>query len=376
MSSTPPGSADTPDVLLRDIRHRLIDRIWLGMLVIAVVGTPASVVRAVSTGWLDVYTFHILVAVTVVSVYCLRARLSHGARSALLLTIFYAIGAVGIVKLGLLGAGLWWLVMSSLLASTLYSHRVGVAISASSLAIVAVAGYGYTTGHLALPVDANAYATSATGWISFLVAASIMPFVVFQAITLFQKSTLELLGEIHRQRAEIQILATHDQLTGLPLLDLARDRLQMALHEAVRTGNKVALLFIDLDGFKEVNDGHGHEAGDLVLKTVSSRILTCMREVDTAARIGGDEFILVLGNLHDKGEAALVAERVIDGICQPIAIAGGEARIGASIGVALFPDDATDAIALRRAADEAMYAVKRTGKNAFAFATPAGTGRN
>ena len=259
--------------------------------------------------------------------------------------------------------------MSSLLASTLYSLRFGLAIAASALGMVVLSGFAFTTGLLTLPVDANTYAISATSWISFLVAASIMPFVVFQSIAIFQKSTLDLVDEIDRQRAEIEILATHDYLTELPQLNLAQDRLQMALREGHRSGTKVALLFIDLDGFKEVNDRYGHDAGNQVLKEVAKRLLRLLRDVDTAARIGGDEFVLVLGNLKTKENAALVAERLIADISRPMDISEGTVSVGASIGIALSPDNANDHKSLWRAADLAMYAAKEAGKNCFRYSS-------
>ena len=194
------------------------------------------------------------------------------------------------------------------------------------------------------------------------------PFVVFQAITAYQEATLNLLDEVHKQRNQIQELATHDQLTGLPSLGLAADRLEIALAAARRSGKKVALLFIDLDGFKTVNDTLGHEAGDFVLKAVAERLEKVIRPEDTAARIGGDEFILMLGGLPEEQVAARIAGRAIDAISRPFDFGGSSISVGASIGIGLFPDHANNAQTLRRVADEAMYRVKRSGKNQFAFA--------
>lgn len=163
-------------------------------------------------------------------------------------------------------------------------------------------------------------------------------------------------------------MATHDKLTGLPALRLAADRIDMALSHAARSGDKVALLFVDLDGFKAVNDKHGHEAGDRVLAEVAARLKTCVRASDTAARIGGDEFIVVLPDLHDAAAAGEVADKIIQAVSAPIAFGAASLAVGASIGIAVFPDHAQDSIALRRAADGAMYDVKRQGKNAHAFA--------
>ncbi|MBL8523699.1 MAG: GGDEF domain-containing protein, partial [Betaproteobacteria bacterium] len=126
---------------------------------------------------------------------------------------------------------------------------------------------------------------------------------------------------------------------------------------------------IDLDGFKTVNDTHGHEAGDHVLKVVAARLGSAMRESDTAARIGGDEFILILGDIAHAEEVAGIATRLLAEVARPIPYENQELRVGCSIGIALYPDHAADATALRKAADGAMYAVKRAGKCGFQLAS-------
>lgn len=162
-------------------------------------------------------------------------------------------------------------------------------------------------------------------------------------------------------------IATHDDLTRLPNRNLLFDRLIQALARAKRHNAKVALLFVDLDRFKKINDSLGHEAGDLVLKETARRMTKTLREEDTVARMGGDEFVIVLQDIHDTGEAELVAEKLLDAIGQPIAIetdSGSEERVvGASIGVSLFPQDGSDAGTLISRADSAMYAAKQAGRN-------------
>ena len=175
------------------------------------------------------------------------------------------------------------------------------------------------------------------------------------------------LAEVNAQRNELERLATHDHLTGLLTMRLADDRLQVACSGARRSNAKVALLFIDLDGFKAINDQFGHEVGDEVLKMVASRLRENVRAEDTAARIGGDEFVLVLGNLPDPGAAAQVAENIGLALARPIDIDGRSMQVGASIGIAIFPDHSSDLANLRRMADRAMYRVKNAGKGCYAF---------
>ncbi len=133
----------------------------------------------------------------------------------------------------------------------------------------------------------------------------------------------------------------------------------------------MALLFIDLDGFKPVNDSFGHDVGDEVLCEVARRLAGSIRAEDTVARVGGDEFIAIVGNLADDEAAKSVATCIGVAVDLPFVLAGHSINVGASIGIALFPDDAEDLDGLRRAADQAMYQVKRSGKGSFAFASAA-----
>ncbi len=357
-----------PSAFGDQLRQQLLDRIWIVILLIAVLGTPASVSRALLTGWLHLYTLHVLVGLVVVCLFLIRRKLSYRVRSMLLLAILFLIGAAGVLTLGVLGAGVWWLMMSSLLAGLLMSRKTGMVISVASLCVLVIAGLLFTTGVIAYPVDANRYVVAPASWLTFILAASLLPFLVFHSVSMYQESVRTLLQTVSNQRTELERLATHDQLTGLPLPNLAMDRLEVAIHAAVRSGKKVALLFIDLDGFKRVNDSLGHAAGDHVLIELSSRILQVLRGEDTAARIGGDEFILMLASVESDDEPALVARRIIEAFAQPILWSGNPLTIGASIGIALYPDHGKDSISLRRAADEAMYSVKSSGKNGFAFA--------
>jgi len=172
-----------------------------------------------------------------------------------------------------------------------------------------------------------------------------------------------------RKQIEEQIrhLATHDVLTDLPTMRLAKDRLKMAISLAKRNKTMMAVMFIDLDGFKEVNDTLGHDAGDYVLKQVADRLLSCVRSSDTVARVGGDEFLIIANGIHVPQNAEQIAKKLINNVSQPINFNGGQAVVGASIGIALCPNDGQDMDQLIKLADDAMYKIKKTGKNGFCF---------
>jgi diguanylate cyclase (GGDEF)-like protein/PAS domain S-box-containing protein len=167
--------------------------------------------------------------------------------------------------------------------------------------------------------------------------------------------------------AELEFLANHDALTGLPSLRLCKDRLDRSLADSRRRKQKTIVMFLDLDGFKLINDYHGHGQGDVVLKTTADRIKATLRETDTVARIGGDEFVVILSNIEEEDYARNIATNLIERISQPIQIMNDDVTVSASIGIAVYPDDGTTAKSLIRLADKTMYRVKISGKNNFDF---------
>jgi diguanylate cyclase (GGDEF)-like protein len=354
----------------RTPREVFVERLWQGLTLLACVGAPISASRSLITGWLPLYTFHVSMALAIVVLFCVRRRLSFKVGAALLVASFWSIGLSGLFTFGLLGGSYWWLVLSSLIVSTIYSIRAGIVTAVAVTLLLAIAAAGFISGVLRPPADPTTLAASGITWASMLLTAIATPFVVFQAVAAHQSTTLALLRELQEQRDRIMRLASHDRLTGLPLMGLALDRLTVALQQAMRTQMKAAVLFIDLDGFKGVNDSAGHEAGDFVLTTVAERLQHAVRLADTAARVGGDEFIVVLGALADERIAAHIADRIIASIRRPIHYRGRSLEIGVSVGIGLYPDHATDAQSLRRAADAAMYAAKRRGSNGVVFADP------
>ena len=176
-------------------------------------------------------------------------------------------------------------------------------------------------------------------------------------------------GEAERTRADALILklAHYDALTGLPNRLLLQDRLRGALARAERSGDTVATLFLDLDGFKRVNDELGHAAGDQLLQEAARRIESEVRSVDTAARLGGDEFVVVLEQIKSAKDVTTVAQRLLGQLGRPFLVAGVELQLSASVGVSQFPHDSRTPETLLSLADAAMYRAKRAGKNQVAF---------
>ena len=166
-------------------------------------------------------------------------------------------------------------------------------------------------------------------------------------------------------------LVYRDPLTGLPNRRLFEDRLAIALAQAHRYRHRLAVIFVDLDRFKHVNDTLGHAAGDELLKAVAGRLETCVREGDTVARLAGDEFTLLLPGIHYAEDIAIVSRKLVEALRQPFRIDGHDVRTTASGGVSLFPEDGEDAEALLRSADTAMYRAKERGRDNFQLFSPA-----
>lgn len=187
-------------------------------------------------------------------------------------------------------------------------------------------------------------------------------------------------ASVRRERSQaeglraMEHMALHDALTGLPNRFLMLGRLEQALTTAQRHGTRLAVLFLDLDGFKPINDIHGHHIGDRLLKEIGGRLRKCIRDCDTVARHGGDEFVITLIDIRTAEDAAAVAEKILQAVAEPAHLDGQEVEVTTSVGIAIYPDSGSNAETLLRAADAAMYEAKAEGRRIFRFAAPiAGT---
>jgi len=177
--------------------------------------------------------------------------------------------------------------------------------------------------------------------------------------------------EVKRSEEEIKYQAYHDLLTGLPNRVLFNNRVKEAITRARRENWRLAVLFLDLDNFKKINDGLGHHVGDLVLKGAAMRLIGCLREVDTVSRFSGDEFLIYLENLKRDEDAAVAAQKVIDALSEPFVFKGEELVVTISVGIAIYPSDGKDSEELIKNADLAMYQAKKEGKNNYQSFDPA-----
>ncbi|KPK26859.1 MAG: hypothetical protein AMJ61_07725 [Desulfobacterales bacterium SG8_35_2] len=182
-------------------------------------------------------------------------------------------------------------------------------------------------------------------------------------ITKLQKS----LNEMMKYKAKLEVIALYDTLTGLPNRRLFFDRLNMTLERNHRHKGMFSLFYLDLDGLKKVNDTLGHEAGDEVICTASQRLNNAIRKSDTVARIGGDEFAIIVDQIKSVEEAEIAVKKIVASFAKPIQLSAGNVNVGVSIGISLFPVDSNEADELIRLADNSMYTSKNLGKNTYTF---------
>jgi diguanylate cyclase (GGDEF)-like protein len=213
-------------------------------------------------------------------------------------------------------------------------------------------------------------------WLAITIAVLALAILTITTILLVYDSHLESKTRRHNEQleqanAQLQHVATHDALTGLPNRLLLADRLEQAIARAERQHQRFALIVVDLDRFKSINDSLGHLAGDELLREVAQRLGRVLRKADTLARLGGDEFVLLLNKIENPHDAEIVATKVLEDFARPVTISGLELHISASLGISVSPDDGTDSETLLQHADAAMYHAKKSGRNAYQFFAPA-----
>lgn len=365
-----PSLAPVLEISEAAVRDQLADRMWKGMLVLAVLGIPTSLVRVLITGWQPLYALHTAIAILVFLVALYRRHLSANVKAVLASVLPLGVGLPALHALGFYGAGIAWIIASCISTTMFFRGRIGALVIALELLVLTGFAWAYVRGALVLSIDTNDFIRQPQAWIAVIGATGIVTAAVSYGLSIYSASHAALMDTIREQHALITHQATHDGLTGLSLPHLARDRLNHAIQRARRDQSRAALLFIDLDGFKAVNDTHGHDAGDFVLTTVAQRMLSTIRAVDSASRQGGDEFMVLLGGLTTAEDAAAVADKLVQAIAHPMVYQGQALQVSASIGIAVFPDHADSVETMMKQADSAMYQVKKSGKNSASIPNP------
>jgi diguanylate cyclase (GGDEF)-like protein len=285
---------------------------------------------------------------------------------------------------GLLAASIAIAIAASFVALWLFVHLRGrsvqMAIARIGAAFVmglAISGMHYT-GMAASRFARNAFCTGTIGmnsvWLATTVGVIAFALLSITTILLVYDAHLESRTRRHNEQleqanAQLQHVATHDALTGLPNRLLLADRLEQAIANAERHQRRFAVMVMDLDRFKSINDSLGHLSGDELLKEAARRLAARLRRTDTLARLAGDEFVILIHEITGLHDAESIASSVLADIGRPVALAGLEVHVSASIGISVYPDDGRDAETLLQHADAAMYHAKKNGRSGFQFFT-------
>ncbi len=228
---------------LTTIREYSADRMWKGLLVVALGGAPVSVSRATFTGWLPLYTLHLLLALFVTLIYFSRPLLPHKIKAWILVLLFWGVGLPGVFSFGLFASSLLWLVLSSFIASSILSVREGIYVAFAVVVLYCLLATGYVSAFLELSVDMNLYTSEFSSWATMLIGTGTFIYFVLQTNVTYLHSITDLLKEVSESRDEIARLANYDKLTGLAVMHWAEERINLMLNQAERSKEYVALFF-------------------------------------------------------------------------------------------------------------------------------------
>ncbi|MEW8053132.1 MAG: GGDEF domain-containing protein [Candidatus Thiodiazotropha sp.] len=369
LSSALPGEL-TPfrSRLDSDLHEELINKIYVIGGILASFLLIFPLLRAYDTGWLDIYIVHIASYVLIVGVVLGRRRLPTGFKINTIILLSLVNAMVGYQAFGLMAGSVFSLPIAGILMGLFSDRRLFVLFSVICLSYLIVLGWAFTTGVVEPVVSPGYMMNSASHWLTYGVGMTFFLLISMVTLQSYRQTMQDLVRQIEIQRDKITQLANYDALTGLPTLRLAQDRLEMTLHRARRMQAHASVLFIDLDNFKQVNDLYGHDAGDYCLEQTGRRMIEVIRSEDTVARIGGDEFLVIVDTLPIPQHAELLAEKLLSAIAEPIEWKNQLFSISGSVGIALFPEHGDTPAGLRHKADQAMYKAKNKRKGGFAWA--------
>lgn len=354
------------------LRVRALSKLTDYLVVSAVFLFAAFLYRLTDTDWQDTYILQFIVFFLLMVTITIRDKISYKTTIYCYLSLGFILAISEFISLGLSGMGEVASLFCIMLSLFYLDKKSTAVVSLIITVIFGVTFYEYLYAGRTLSENDIAYVSWHSAWIGRFTAHATFFLVLGVSILFLQDQIIRLLLEletqkqtIESQKEQIEHLANHDALTGLPSLRVADDRLEAALDLATQQNHKSALLFLDLDGFKAINDTHGHEAGDEVLKQIAERISSVTRSEDIACRVGGDEFLVIVEKVKSLSDLESLCQRLILVISMPLPYKDIELAVGVSIGAASYPCSASSSRDLRLKADELMYQVKKSGKNNY-----------
>jgi diguanylate cyclase (GGDEF)-like protein len=306
---------------------------------------------------------HTLIFTGALAIYAMRHRIGADRMAWLMVIALYLSGLGGQILYGIFSNSSYLMMGMCFVAASFFGVRGGVIAAAVCVATVAIVGLLTVGGQLPMDFDPVAFYYNPFSWLaSILTLAGMASLVLLQAGRM-QQRMVDLVQHQHHQ-------AHHDTLTGLPNRAALESRLQQAIAQAERENQSLAVMFLDLDHFKHINDSLGHQVGDRLLVEVAKRLQGTVRASDTVARLGGDEFVIVLPHLSSSADASTIACKILETLGSTYRIDSYEVDSAASIGISLYPQDGEDVGTMMRSADTAMYHAKAKGRGVFQYFAP------
>lgn len=331
-------------------------RFWLLFAALILI---LSLSRMVETGWMDVFYLHIYSYIALAFAYFVRRWLNYKTKIMLLLVLCTLVAAFGVINYGVASGTIFLLPFAALLLALFYPLKVFILYTSMMLAFLLVIAFLISNSVIQPKLAEGETVRSIFHWIAYIGTLGFLFGAGVKALRVYQYILFDLVEKLEQKQKESEYHANHDPLTCLPIRRLLLDRIRMLISHARRYRKKVAVFFIDLDGFKQANDQFGHQVGDQCLIEVGCRLESCFRSTDTVSRLGGDEFVVVIGELDQVGQVIQLVEKVVASIEQSMQIGDHIVQLGASVGIALFPDHDEVVADLINKADSAMYQAKR-----------------
>lgn len=358
------------------LKNKLTPKIINYLAILSVLSFPISLYRTVETEWFELTTLlHYSVFFLAGVLFLSRHHVDHKVVIYYLVYSGLIFSSTEFLAFGFMGIGELSAAFTVMVSFFYLDKRITILVTIIASSFYFISMNNFVIQQQALPVPAADFLKSPVNWLAIYFNAAVFFFFIGICTECVHKKMINLgkaLREksikIEEQNKRIEYLANHDQLTGLPSHRIVGDKLQQAMDAAKQNGHRSALLFLDLDGFKAVNDTHGHEAGDVLLKKIASRIKHTVSDGDNACRIGGDEFLIIISQITNEDCLKKICTDLIDSIAKPVHFKDTSLTVGASIGAAVYPTCANNAKDLRAKADELMYQVKRSGKNNYRIA--------
>jgi len=354
--------ADVDSIGSRSKSRRLLQVIVATMIGLAISGA----VNLIEGDWTNLNVHVPAQLALLCALWALRKARFELANTVLLVTVTLSISVLVWQNSGLRDPAMLAYPAILAFASTMGGRRLFLFLLAMILLVVALVSVANLQGWHVNPVPGHTLGSM----INVSVVLSLTAFLVWLMAGDLRAALANLTAEnerVRRSQVRIEFLATHDSLTGLPNRILARDRFGHAIALARRHQTMAALVFLDLDNFKSVNDSLGHPRGDELLRRVGDRLTTVLRDSDTVCRQGGDEFLILLGDVRDSGDVAEICAKLLGQLSAPFLLGGLEVSTSGSMGIAMYPEDGADFDELLKKADIAMYVAKDAGRNAVRF---------